>query len=267
MADVYAPLAGKFSVNIDAILKGASQLSSIIAREGPRIKIGLRNIARSELLDVTDEAVMVANQSGGFPEPFQLHLTRVMRRLPISTGALGMEVFASLDLDLLGTREDLHKAYHQGARLKDGGKLDGPYTGQPLANENARERHIFWEAFRRGDDKAENPKGPGMVPIPKDASWEQTMQKYIEIWGEQAPEWLLIQFGQNRWNPQVHQYDIVGEFGERFRNRATAYIFDILEEELRIINQYKATGIDVGFISNGSVVNKATGRFTKRVLE
>lgn len=258
---------GEFFVNIDSIIKGADRLASIITREGPKISFGLKLIARRLMIEVMEEAVIVANQYDGFPEPFQNHVLRTLKKVPISTDITGLDISLKFDIDSLGNGADLRRAYHQGARLKDGSKLDGPYEDQPLANENAGDRHIFWEALRRGDAKSPNPKGPGMVPIPRDASWEATMKKYIEIWGEKAPEWIFIQNGQYRWNPRVQQYDIIGEMAVRFNQAAQQYLLDVVSDELRIINSYESKGIKVGFTSKGDVRNLKTGRYTNKIIE
>lgn len=264
---VKGPVSGEFHVNTDAVVAGSNRIGTIMEREGPAIAQGLQRQAQLILQEVAQEAVLVANTANGFPAPFQRHLMKVMKRIPVNVSVSPDGVSASIDLDVLGNTDDLRKAYHQGARLAGGGRVDGPYNGEALHNEDAAERHIFWEAIRRGSRTAPNPKGAGHVPVPDDASWDKTMRKYIEIWGDKAPEWLFIQFGQDKWNPPVAQYDILGNFNARFQRLAEAYLVDVVDEEVRIANLYASKGIDVGFTSKGSVRNKATGRFVKKITE
>lgn len=242
----------EFYVNIDAVVAGAERIGSTMSRLNNIVESELRYITKDILRQEFNWAVRQANAEGGFPESFQQHLLGVVSDIIPTVIADGNDVFINLNLEeYLGTRDDLVKAFHQGATLADGGQLWGPYTGQELRNENAEDRHIFWEAIQRGDTRAPNPSGGGEIHIPGGA-WERTQEQYIAIWGEKAPEWLFIQFGQEEWAPYVPATDIIGNVREAVQNAAAVALFNIVENEVAIANTYKTTGLQVGYSQSGT---------------
>jgi hypothetical protein len=172
----------------------------------------------------------------------------------------GGQLYVNLDLEeWLGGEEDLTKAFHQGAQLEGGGKLWGPYTGQALKNDDAEERHIFWEALRYGATSV-NIKGKNVHM--RDSTWEETMEQYLDIWGDKAPQWLFIQFGQEEWDPYVPQVDIYNNIKQSIRGFAEGYLADLLEAEVDIANRYRATGLDVGFSGDKGPARVLAGTYT-----
>lgn len=239
----------RLEVNIDAVEAGADAIGRISLG---RIQGIAQKIARELLLEVMAEAALAADYDDGFPMEYTNHLMDATRRLPITVIADQYEIFVAVDFEELGDQDDLERAYHQGAKLADGSTLWGPYTGQALRNDSSVSRHVYWEAVRRGDDEV-TIESDGRVKTLKirPGAWEETKDQYLRIWGSKAPEWLLIQFGQEEWPPYVGQYDIIGEFAYRLRNDMTALLEIEVDYEVATANLYQSQGVSVGFTKRG----------------
>lgn len=261
-------MATEFEVNIDAILASSRYIGSIGSRIGS-IESELKKIAKLALIDVFEEAVVDADSYDGFPPEFQDHTLNVVNNF---NGYYiiydGISVFVSVDFDALGTQAELRRAFHQGARLADGGNLWGPYEGQALASTDPEAAHTFWEAVRFNQKTAYNPTTGKRMPTSKvKYQWDEIVNKYVEIWGDKCPEWLFIQYGQEEWEPIVPQFDIIGEFESRFFSLAEQILVSFVETEIAIAEAYESVGIDVGFtikgqprLKSGSLVNPASGK-------
>lgn len=240
-----------FYVNTDAVVEGARAIgqtfsggaAGIIQRE---MEILVKTIIVEEL----EIAARIGNSENGFPDEFKDHMLANAARIhpDIFQDLHGLTVTFDLE-EWLGGYDDLQRAFHQGAKLADGGFLDGPYTGQALHQEDTETRHIFWEALRFGRAKAQI----GEKSVPVKGSWEQTMEKYLEIWGEKSPQWLFLQFGQEEWEPYVPQVDILNNIEDAVQGAATAYLLKIFENTVKIANEYKSAGIDVGYTPKGAL--------------
>lgn len=258
----------EFEVNIEAILASSNYLGHMGSRLGT-IEGQLKQIAKIALVDVFEEAVVEADSYEGFPVEFQNHTLNVVRDFQGYYVIYdGVSAFVSVDFDALGTQEELRRAFHQGARLADGGNLWGPYEGQALASSDPEAAHTFWEAVRFNQKTAFNPTTGKRMPTSKvKYQWDEIVNKYVEIWGEKCPEWLFIQYGQEEWEPIIPQYDIIGEFESRFFSLAEDLLVAWVEAEVRIAEAYESTGVSVGFtvkgqprLLAGSLVNPATGK-------
>jgi hypothetical protein len=228
---------------------------------------------------VTELAIAgrVANAEGGFPEEYTQHMVRNAGQIDpdVIVDANGVTVMFDLE-ESLGGQDDLTRAYHQGAVLADGTRLDGPYEGQALKQEDPEQRHIFWKALREGQNTVtlEHQGRSGAVHLQGD--WDSTIQKYLQIWGSKSPQWLFIQFGQEEWEPYIPQYDIFDAIETSFSTVASTIMASVLQAITDRANSYTNAGLEVGYtsekgplrIKSGTVeVNGKTyspGRFAPR---
>lgn len=266
---------GEFYVNVDAILEGADAIGMSFERASSIISNQLFEITKTEIMSVFEEAVVEADEDEGFPIEFQQHVLDVASRvIPTVFVDSGM-IFVGLNLeDQMGNEEQLRRAYHQGAVLADKTKLDGPYEGQALNQDDEELRHEFWEAIRFGVSEIStfNKKTGKMqrqrIKDPEE-KWEHTKRKYIEIWGEYAPEWLFMQYGQPDWSPTVPAIDIERRIQQNIEGAAETYLADFFYYSIEQANAYRSRGIEIGFVKSNNAKpnlrNKATGQFTARL--
>lgn len=262
-------MATEFEVNIDAILASADYLGTMGSRVGT-IEGELKNIARIALIDTFEQAVVEADSYDGFPREFQDHMMSVVRRFTDYYVIYdGYSVFVSVDFDELGTQSELRRAFHQGARLADKSILWGPYEGQTLASGNSQQSHDFWEAVRYGNSEWYNEKTKKTVPMSKLVKypWDEVVNKYVEIWGDKAPEWLFIQYGQEEWEPIIPQFDIIAEFEANFFGLCEELLVAFVRSEIQQAEAYESLNATIGFtvkgqprLKTGYIVNPGTGK-------
>lgn len=145
-----------------------------------------------------------------FPGVYRSHILDVVDNLPIEFIGDGYHTAGiAIDFDEIGTRDELEAAYHRHAKLAGGGEVEGAYDGEELKNATA-DRHVFFEALINGTDYVD-PKTGKKIPARKlQGKWDETLDEYLEIWGDKSPEWLFLQHG-TRWSPSIPPYDIEGE--------------------------------------------------------
>jgi len=250
MADI-----AKYQVDVTEIVDSLDRMDQI-----PRYVINQTvneiKLAARDLLTEIFTLAMEQQDDLSFDEDFRTHLIGVVNRAEINSAISGSTFEVDFDFDTLGTTKDLERAFHQGARLADGTRLDGPYEGQALAQEDPESRHIYWRAIRLGLARAENPDGPGTVPIPEGYNWDRTKAKYIEIWGDKAPLWIYLEYGQDAWDTTIESYPVIEEFTERFE-QAAAEIFETNISEA--IAQAEEAEIE---LTKYGARDITTGRFT-----
>lgn len=199
---------------------------------------------RLVLLSAFEEA-MQHQSYDSFPEEFRDHVREVVSNVKFDKIIEGSAFSVSFDFNQLGTRQDLERAFHQGALLADGKtRLDGPYTGQALKNDandphKTRNRHIYWLAVHRGDTRAPNPERPGTVPV-ESGAWERTKRKYVEIWGDKAPQWLYLQFGQNKWDPTILGFPIIETFNQTFITNSGDLFNSLISDQIQEAQRHGA---------------------------
>lgn len=230
MAKVKAPSTRvSFTADISEVTKALNAMDQIPRRVLQNVANEIKFIAQEELFNTFVEAIDQQSEEA-FPDEFRAHMMDVVSNAEFLTSVGGTSFELFFDFNQLGDRKDLERAFHQGAILADGTRLDGPYTGQALRND-APERHIYWEAIRKGLNSVPNPKGPGNVHFKPDA-WEQTKNKYIEIWGDKAPQWLYLQFGQQAWEPKIKSFPIIETFSSTLRELAEQTFFNHVAQEI-----------------------------------
>lgn len=245
-------MAAEFEVNTQAVLESLDYILSIGGRLY-QIESEMKAIAKIALIETFEEAMLEANSNDGFPVEWQIHTMQVvidfqdLYVIP-STDS----IFVSVDFDAFGTEEELKRAFHQGARLEGGGNVWGPYNGEALAAQDPDSAHIFWEAIRFNQKTAFNPSTGKRMPTSKvKYPWEEVVNKYVEIWGDKAPEWLFMQYGQEEWEPIIPQIDIIGRFEDKLFSLCELLLVSFVESEVRIASSYKTIGAEVGFTKGG----------------
>jgi len=112
----------------------------------------------------------------GFPEIYIDHLLEVVAaNPPIRDISGGVEV----DLTMLGTYADLAKGFHRYAIDVNNERIELPYAGQDLRNEQ-KVREAFWE----------DTVAPTFL-------YDTTLYDRIETWGMLAPEWWVLVNGSS----------------------------------------------------------------------
>lgn len=276
MADEFRSPSRYFQVDVSAISQSLEYLDSIPTYILREISDEASQTARSLLVDEFESA-MAKQDIAAFPQEFRDHVIKAVKSLPIERVVNQQYTAIDIDFGLLGTTETLKKAFHQGAVLKRGGRVDGPWDeSMELLEPDAATRHVFWEAMVRGDafytPSRRNKKGrfrkQAPIPIPPDA-WERTKQKYLDIWGAEAPEWLYLQYGQQKWEPHITPSSIVEDFSRNFRV-AFEEIWDRrLTQELARISGVESSfyGGRHGYTPTGRKfynVRNPSGQFAKR---
>ena len=238
--------SAKFFVNTSAVEAGAAYIATGFSKAVPTIKKEMRNLVKQIMIQEFAAAGQIGNQNGGFPPAYQEHLLANVSQIEpfIWTDSHGVIVEFDLEEEL-GGHDDLTRAYHQGAYLADGSKLWGPYEGQALKQDNDAERHVYWEALRRGETSVAPANRSGRVKL--EGNWEDTIQQYLEIWGDKSPQWLFLQFGQEEWDPYIPQVDIINNIEDAVQATAVAYLASVFQSIVDVANKYKTAGLDVGY--------------------
>ena len=163
------------------------------------------------------------------------------------------EHFEKIDFDELGTTNDLDRGFHQGAKLADGGRLwQEAYTGQELKQKNADIRYRVWDAVRHGATEVKvTHRRP--FKLPEWATWENTMDARIDIWGDKAPEWLYIQFGQHFKPPYVPAGSVFEDFAYQLNEEGSLLVEEIIAVEIETANTFSSKGIAVNPTANRSI--------------
>lgn len=232
-----------FAVDISTIIHAANKLDSMPFDLIPRLSSELQVIAKETLFEVFAEAVIQANSQGGFPAPFQAHVLSSIQHLPILPIVNGTLITVFVDFDILGTESDLRRAFHQGAKLTGGGGRDGylwgPYNGQELVSKDAAKRYVAWNAVANdsGAYKFGGPKSKTYY-LPEWASWENTINQRIAIWGDRAPEWLYVQFGQEEWSPKIPAGSVIEDFYSTLKIQSEILVARELADFVRAAQVY-----------------------------
>ena len=250
-----------FYVNVDAVVGAAEYVAGSAIKAAAQIENMAFELTKEILHDEFEYAGRLANSDGGFPQQYQDHLLGVVDGIIPHVRFNGSEILVSIDLEEeLGGYDDLTRAYHRHAKLAGGEELIEPYEGQALKQEDAGIRHIYWQALQSGADKVSVPGRSGSVPIK--GNWEETIREYVEIWGDKAPEWLFIQFGQEEWDPTIMQVDVAFNIENALQSIMGVTLENYFARLVTIANTYKSTGLEVGYTGDKSPPRVLSGNFT-----
>lgn len=234
----------KYIVDISDVTDALTKMDQIPRYVLHEVAIEVEEAAKDILTEVFAEAIDIQDPEA-FDPIFADHILSTVRSAKIRSGTFGSEFFVDFDFNSLGTRRELERAFHQGARLADGSILDGPYEGQELAQPDAGKRHAFWLAMHQGETRVDNPDGKGRIRIPEGA-WEETKRKYVEIWGDKCPEWMYLEFGQEEWEPYIESYPVIEEFTTRFNEVAEQIFSDRVTEAIERAEEEELTFTEYG---------------------
>jgi len=214
-----------YEADISSILEALNKMDRIaepVLQEAANLIVQAgRELLESEFQYAIDQQNQIS-----FPPEFAEHVMEVVSQAPFVKHVSAKSFEIGFDFNELGTVKELRRAFHQGARTADGDVIDGPYEGEELAEPDAETRHLFWEAMATGKSKAPHPHDPAKsIRIPEGA-WEETKAKYIDIWGDKAPQWLYLQFGQRRWEPTIQPTNIIEGFTESFNQIASEIFYE-----------------------------------------
>ena len=148
----------------------------------------------------TIEAVLLKAAANAGEEAFPIAYIEPMlsaaRRIIISSPA-----DIVIDFEELGTPDDLQEGYHYGAKIDGGGQVDLPYGGEPLKNDTEKRYEAWLRVFH----------GETWHGINYAGAWNETIAARLEAWGDRAPQWLLLQYGQMEYEPIIFPYPVVEE--------------------------------------------------------
>lgn len=249
-----------FNADATSIIEATEDLDLAIATYGKIITSEIVQAGKQILQGVFAEAVQKANSAGGFPIEFQNHVMQSLENIEIEESTGFGSALVSFDFDSLGDWDDLVRAFHQGAKTVEGDVIWGEYQGETLKNP-VDIRYGIWYSLDEG-------------------KWEATKDKRIEIWGNKAPEWLYVQFGQEDWEPIIPPQAVIEEFTTRFFDAAQAIVRSYIATALDTVNAYTSGRVGVlppgvAFSTHGNIYVKpvylrgklTVGRLIKGVQE
>jgi hypothetical protein len=138
--------------------------------------------------------------------------------------------------------------------------LWGPFENQELVSKDPWKRFAAWNAVYSGTGGYKFGRKSRVYPLPEWASWENTMQQRISIWGEKAPEWLYIQVGQQIYPPKIPVGSVFEDFESVFITQGTILFDRELAKIMAKVNQFRAQGIPA-VITPGGRIRVDKGQF------
>lgn len=105
----------------------------------------------------------------------------------------------ALDFEALGNAQELSEGFHYGAKAAGGGQIDLPYRGEALKNDT-ESRYDAWQRVFHGES---------WHGIDYSGAWSETIAARLAVWGNKAPQWLLLQYGQEEFEPTIAPFPIV----------------------------------------------------------
>lgn len=153
----------------------------------PQAQTTVQNVLIKAAAQAGDDAFPIA-----YIEPMLSAAEKVIIREPVAV---------LLDFEELGTVDDLQEGFHYGAKIEGGGQVELPYGGEPLKNDTA-ERYEAWQRIFHGE---------AWHGLDYSGSWSETIAARLEAWGDKAPQWLLLQYGQLEFDPIIYPYPIIEE--------------------------------------------------------
>ena len=179
-----------------------------------------------EAQNIIDETlIQAAAQEGAdaFPPHYVEPMISAAHKIIVTSG-----IDILIDFELMGTWDDLTAGYHEGARLAGGGSVSLPWTGgtsESGLKNDVVDRYEFWLAVFHGDTYNN---------ISTEGLWEDTIAARLDAWGDKAPQWLLLEYGQEEWEPTITAYPII----ETITTEITDLFTSMLTEEVeRIVSQ------------------------------
>lgn len=211
----------------------------------------LESLARDIITTVFIEACSTAGE--GFPTIYQTHVLETLDNIPIDVSADANGIFLNFSLDALGSYADFEEGFHYHAEIagessdpEDKELVDLPYQGEPLKNEIGKRYALWLKILHAGGTMLDNTYAARV------AYWESTGK---------APEWLLLQYGESRYEPTVSAFPLYERIQTEI-NVAFAATFE------RLIDEADGTAYQEYFEPTQPIyrynVRDSRGRFTKK---
>lgn len=236
----------------EALQRNFSNADRSIAQAFRNISVEFAEQAESVIQEIL---IRAAAQAGS--DAFPVSYIEPMLEAAANTVIIAPNEVA-IDLEQMGTYDDLQEGFHYGAKIEGGDRVGLPYEGEPLKNDT-QSRYEAWQKVFHGET---------WHGIDYSGSWSETIAARLEAWGDKAPQWLLLQYGQEEFEPTIQPYPLVEEI--------TAELTVIFEGTLRTEVNAIADSFNAGttykpvFSSAPSGrayynVRDTKGRFTRRV--
>lgn len=177
-------------------------------------------------------------EEGAFPAAYEIGLSRAVNSLPEARIFGNAPQFVSIELpdlyEFLGEGDDFERGFHdQALTLTAGrtnlfrtdapasyGRVMLPWTkSQVLKQPSPSLRYKAWKALYEGADGYTVKVLPSLtsrtlgishnrvreirIEFPEGASYEATIENRVRAWGNKAPQWLLLEYGQRRYSPKI----------------------------------------------------------------
>lgn len=189
-----------------------------------------------------------------FPTLYKLHILTALRNTDVIVYDLSQGLDSvKVDLSRLGDWRDFKRGWHYKAKLASGGFVNLPYNNQRLKNSPSI-RTQFWNAILEGKSRVYVGKGK-WIKVPEGA-FDETIKARVDVWGEKAPEWLLLEFGSNG-SPSIEP-----RFISTYINTKLSLLFDdLMEDSFRLAKeQAKIAGGKFSVTRKGNIQG-ASGKF------
>ena len=200
-------MASKFLISVDAIgeeafIDSLNLAKADVKRAVIRAAERTKSLVHESFLLLLQNAM---NKAGieAFPIPYRIHLLTVAGTIFPSVGLHYYGYDLAYDLSRLGDYNDLAQGFHYHAQLRRGGQVELPWTSRSFDSSLKNPfdvRYDYWWALRNGIQV----NGKQITGN----EWSETLNARIAVWGDKAPEWLLLQYGQ-RDEPSNEPYPII----------------------------------------------------------
>lgn len=237
---------------------------------------------KEKLPEVLSEVFYGIMRDADFPEIYIEHVMLCLPRVKPMILTTSTDIIANINLDVLGTWDDLALGYHRGAIMESikgqtaagshhsghisDFKITLPYAGQALLN-GLEKREAFWRAVFTGEGY-EAGSGTSRVTIDTEGMYEETLKDRVRVWGNKAPEWLILQWGSTKdGTPPVVKPQLLKEtLNAAFQDTCSIAFAENTEYAMETLpaaagpGQYTRNGATLNLINNSA--QNIYGRFT-----
>jgi hypothetical protein len=225
---------------------------------------------RMTIPNIIREVLILTMDATDFPDIYRGHLLACSRSIPVSYINAGGYIEVLVDIEALGTSSDLREGYH---RLALEGELGAshrgpksrvhlPYMDQNLYNKDREKRASFWEAIvnRTPYDVGKDSINSAKLRIQTAGMYDETLINRVTVWGNKAPEWLILQWGSADSGkgepPQTKPQPLIEDLRELIGVTCSNIYVASIQEAIANIPREAGAG---KFTMNGQVFDKING--------
>ena len=213
----------------------------------------LDDVGHIIMAEVLEDAM--ASAGNAWPVAYIPQVIETSARVPVVVLVELNRLNISINLDNLGTKEELEMGYHFHAAMEGGGSVELPYLEQPLANEDVETRYEYWKkkVWRDGA-----PAG----------LYDLTMDARTTLWSrmKKAPQWLILQYG-TAYEPVIVPYPVEEEIYRRLAVTSEAILAAFADTAITQISSGRRVSLGDEFkfelSGKGSKITGARGRFVR----